>query len=144
MKKGGIGTYIFGAWAILTGCWYLISSIKMLMPFLFHLREADPSAINHNAMAMVILLGIVTLFVVIGVSLIKIKRFALYLLTFIFIIQFFYSAFIILFVSDEPYFLEMNLSKIIYLIWFLALPLIGLVYVTRKGVKKLFGVSKVI
>jgi len=139
-----IGVLIFGLWAILTGCWYLFGSITAILPFLFHLKQADPISIRHNGIIMMLLLGLVALFVIIGVNLITRKRFALYLLTSVFVVQFFYSLFVVLFVSTEPFFYYMTISKITYLVWFLAVPLIGLIYVTRKRVKEFFGVGKVI
>lgn len=144
MGKKTVGVYYFGLWAIISGAWYLLTSLKALAPFLRHLKEAQPSAVQHNAMVMLLIIGIVAIFMVTGYTFIRLKRFSLYLITIIFILQFFYSLFAIVFLPSDPFFLNITPPKIIYLLWFLASPVIGLGYVVRKSTKQLFGVKSVL
>jgi len=143
MGKKTIGVYYFGIWAILSGAWYLLTSVKALTPFLKHITEAQYSSVQHNALVMLLIIGVVAVFMVVGYNFIRLKRFSLYLITLIFIVQFFCSLFVILFVPSEPFFLNITVPKIFYLVWFLISPIIGLGYVIRKSIKQLFGVKPV-
>ncbi|MBF0217819.1 MAG: hypothetical protein HQL30_12605 [Candidatus Omnitrophica bacterium] len=137
------GKNIIGFWSFITGIIYFCGFAVELTKYLRYFNASTQQSLVHNGTILIIFFGMVAVFVSIGYFLIKLKRVALYLVTLLFVMQLFFSLFKVLFMETEPFLMDITAYKIFYLIWFIVMPLFGLVYVTRKNTKELFNVRNI-